>query len=442
MLSEHADGAGLSPVGSQVRAAGAAPSGPPSGNAVTVVTGTASLAPGDAVSAALPAVRGTGGSLTETGARQRAIGVRAWLSPRLLAFVAVVIIPTACAAGYLFAAASDQYVAEFRFTLNSAETPRFDPASLLAGIAPPAPPAALESQILVQYIGSRAVVDRIDAALDLRRLFSPPQADWWSRLPQPATIEMLVRYWKGQVDPVYDTATGSVTVRVRAFDPDAALRLAETIVTACEALVNDLSLRARRDALAHAEADLAQAEDRLKTVLARVRAFRDREGLIDPTRTAEASGALATRLRDELIKANADLAILKRYMRDDAPSIQVLTARIRALETQKRLLEAELTDPEEARSDRLTRRLGEYEQIDSDRRFAEASYQLALRAVEQARANADRQRVFIASFVPPRRPEEPLYPRRWRTLGTVALIAFALWGIGGLAAQSVREHLS
>ena len=129
-------------------------------------------------------------------------------------------------------------------------------------------------------------------------------------------------------------------------------------------------------------------------------------------------------------------------MRDDAPSVQVLTARIRAIETQQRSLAAEMTDPEEARSDRLTRRLGDYEQIESERRFAEASYQLALRAVEQARANADRQRVFIASFVPPSLPEEPLYPRRWRTLGTVALIAFALWGIGGLAAQSVREHLS
>src|SRR4051795_7867710 len=141
-------------------------------------------------------------------------------------------------------------------------------------------------------------------------------------------------------------------------------------------------------------------------------------------------------------KANADLAILKHYMRDDAPSVQVLTARIQAIETQQRSLAAETTDPEEARPDRLTRRLGEYEQIDSERRFAEGSYQLALRAAEQARASADRQRVFIASFVPPGLPEEPLYPQRWRTLGTIALLAFALWGIGGLAVQSMREHLS
>jgi capsular polysaccharide transport system permease protein len=358
---------------------------------------------------------------------------------RLLSFVALVVLPTAITASYYFAVATDQYVAEFRFTLSSADAPRFDPMSLFAGNQVQSP-ASIQSQILVQYITSRAIVDRIDASLDLRRFFAPPQADWWSRLAQPASIEELVRYWKGQIDPFYDPANGTVMVRVRAFLPGDALRLSEAIVAACEKLVNELSLRVRNDALHHAEAELARAEARLKSVLGEIRAFRDREGLIDPTKSAEASGLLATRLRDDLIKAKADLATLKSYMRDNAPSVKVLTARIRSLETQRRLLGREMTDP--ARSDTLSRALGTYEQLESERKFAEAAYHLALRGLDQARANADRQRVFIASFVPPSLPEEALYPRRWRSLGTVALIAFAFWGIGGLAAQSVRDHLS
>jgi capsule polysaccharide export protein KpsE/RkpR len=43
--------------------------------------------------------------------------------------------------------------------------------------------------------------------------------------------------------------------------------------------------------------------------------------------------------------------------------------------------------------------------------------------------------------VPPSLPEDALYPRRWRALGIVALVAFALWSIGGLIIQSVRDHL-
>jgi capsular polysaccharide transport system permease protein len=362
-------------------------------------------------------------------------------SARALSFIALVLLPVAIAAAYYFAVAADQYVAEFRFTLSTAESPRLDPLSLLAGSATQSP-VAIESQILVQYIASRAMVEEADAALDLRRMFSPPQADWWARPPQPAPIEELVRYWKGQVDPFYDPATGTVTVRVRGFAPADALRLAQTIVAACERLVNDLSGRARRDAQHHAGAELAQAENRLKSVLGEIRAFRDREGLIDPARTAEANGQLTARLRDDLVRAKAELATLKSYMRDDAPTVKVLKTRIHALEAQRTSLAREMTDPDKGRSDTLSRVLGSYEQLESERKFAEASYQLALRGLDQARANADRQHVFIASFIPPRLPEEALYPRRWRSLGTVALVAFAVWGIGGLAAQSIRDHLS
>jgi len=362
-------------------------------------------------------------------------------SLRGLSFAALVVVPIAVTAAYYFAIAADQYVAEFRFTLNAVDPPRFDPLSLLAGNATHSP-AAVESQILVQYLTTRAVVEDIGGALDLRRLFSPPQADWWARLPRPAPIEELVRYWQGQVDPSYDPANGTVTVRVRGFAPADALRLSQAVVAACEKLVNDLSLRARRDTLEHAEAELAQAETRLKAVLGDIRAFRDREGLIDPARTAEATGVLATRLRDELVKANSELLTLKAYMRDDAPSVRVLKARIRSLETQRRSLAQEMTDPDARRPDALSRILGSYEQLESERKFAEAAYQHALQSLDQARASADRQHVFIASFVPPSLPEESLYPRRWRSLGTVALIALALWGIGGLTVQSVRDHLA
>ena len=366
---------------------------------------------------------------------------RARPSLRAWSFVALVVLPTAVAAAYYFVVAADQYVAEFRFALSTADPPRSDALALLAGNMTHSP-AALESQILVQYITSRAIVDQIDAALDLRRLFSPPEGDRWSRLPRPTTIEELVRYWKGQVDPFYDPANGTVTVRVRAFAPADALRLSEAVVAASEKLVNELSLRARRDALRHGEAELAQAEARITSVLGEVRAFRDREGLIDPVKTAEAIGVLATRLRDELVRANAELSTLKSYMREDAPAVKVLKARIRSLEAQRRSLAHEMTDPDAGRSDTLSRILGSYEQLEHQRKFAEAAYQHALQSLDQARANADRQQVFVASFIPPSLPEEALYPRRWRSLGTVALMAFAVWGIGGLTLQSIRDHLS
>jgi capsular polysaccharide transport system permease protein len=368
------------------------------------------------------------------------------VSLRAMSFLVAVVLPVAVAAAYYLAIAADQYVAEFRMNLRTVDAPRIEPLLLFAGDAARGT-ATPESQIVTQFIASRAIIDELDPKLDLRRLFSSPEADWWSRLWLPTSIEQLVYYWQNQVDPFYDTSTGTIIVRARAFAPDDALRLAQAIVASSERLINDLSVRARHDGLGYAEAEVATAETRLKTALAAIREFRDREGMIDPGKTADANATLATKLRDDLLKANSELATLKTYMRDDAPPVRVLKARIRSLDTQLRTLAREMTASAAPQTTglpaapALSLELGSYETLDAERKFAEAAYQHALEALDRARDNADRQHIYIESFVPPSLPQTSLYPRRWRSLGTVALIAFAIWAIGGLSVQSIRDHL-
>jgi capsular polysaccharide transport system permease protein len=373
---------------------------------------------------------------------------RRFVSLRTLSFVIVVLLPVAVAAVYYLAIAADQYVAEFRMSLRSVDAPRIEPLALFGGDTAHTT-AAGESQIVSQFIASRAIIDQLDPKLDLRRMFASPGADWWARLWLPATAEQLVYYWQNQVDPFYDTSTGTIVVRVRAFTPDDALRLAQAIVASSERLINSLSARARHDALDYAEADVAAAETRLKAALAAIREFRDKEGMIDPGQAASADTTLVTKLRDDLLKANAELATLGAYMRDDAPAIQVLKARIKSLESQQRLLAHEMTSSAAAAPSpgptpvppALSHELGSYEALDAERKFAEAAYEHALEALDRARDNADRQHIYIESFVPPSLPQSSLYPHRWRSLGTVALIAFAIWAIGGLTVQSIRDHL-
>ena len=181
---------------------------------------------------------------------------RGWLSFRALTFIIVVLAPLAMAAVYYLAIAADQYVAEFRLSLRTVDAPRVEPLLLLGSDAAHTT-AASESQIVAQYIASRAIVDELDPALDLRKLFSPPAGDWWARLALPASIEELVRYWRNQVDPFYDTSTGTIIVRLRAFSPDDALRVAQAVVASSEKLVNELSARARGDAVGFAQTEAA-----------------------------------------------------------------------------------------------------------------------------------------------------------------------------------------
>lgn len=359
---------------------------------------------------------------------------------RLLSFLVLVVLPVLVAGVYYLGIAADQYVVQFRFALRSAEPSGGGFAGLLAGALPPSPTRS-DSYALVQYIRSRTIIDDVGKRLDLRALFSRPEADFLARLGPRVPIEGLVRYWRGQVDAFYDTTDGTITVSARAFRRRDALHLAQAILGASERLVNALSARARRDALRQAQQDVKTAETRLKTALAQLRAFRDKEGVIDPHRSAAASSALAGQVRDELVHADADLATLKNYLHGDAPTLKLLEARIRSLRRQRRAVESQVTATAATRAPALSRLLDSYEPIEAERRFAENAYQHALQALDRARLNANRQQVYLAVFVRPSLPQEALYPHRLRSLGLVFLIAFAVWGIGCLAVQSVRDHL-
>jgi capsular polysaccharide transport system permease protein len=392
-----------------------------------------------AIAAGLPVAAEDGGAIAVLRAQNFAAHSRRF-PVRLLWFVVVVLVPTALAAGYYFLLAADQYVAEFRFALRTVEPARAEIGGILQGNIAPSP-VGVDSYAVVQYLGSRDVIDELGKSLDLREMFSRPESDWLARLQLPVSIEELVRYWKGQVDAFYDITNGTIVVRARAFRPDDALGLAQAILTAAEQLVNDLSARARNDTLRSSEKEVRRAERRLKTALARLREFRDREGIIDPRKTADATQALAGRIRDEIVRADTELSTVKHYMRGDAPSVRMLEARIQSLQTQLHSVESEVTDTQKSQSEVLSRVMGSYERLESERTFAEKAYQHALEALDRARMNADRQQVYIAGFVQPSLPEEALYPRRFRNVGIALLLCCAIWLIGAFIVQTVREHL-
>ena len=343
----------------------------------------------------------------------------------LVSFLAVVLLPLALAALYYFFVAADQYVAEFRFALRSVEPGRNEANAIFQGSVAPSP-IGVDSYAIVQYLASRDIVDDLGKTIDLREMFSRPEADWLVRLQLPVSIEELVRYWKNQVDAFFDATNGTIVVRARAFTPEDAFKLAQGVLASSERLVNDLSARARRDTLRNSEKEVRRAERRMKTALARLREFRDREGVIDPHKTADTTQALAGRVRDELIRTDTELATLKHYMRADAPSIKILEARIQSLQAQRRSVESEVTDTERSRSEVLSRAMGLYERLESERAFAEKAYQHALESLDRSRMNADRQLVYIAGCVQPSLPEESLYPRRLRSVGIVLILSFAV----------------
>lgn len=353
-------------------------------------------------------------------------------------FFAVVAVPNLVAGVYLAFVASDQYATETRFALRGGEPSVLDQFGGLLGFA--AANRAQDSLIVVDYIRSRGMVEAVDKKLDLRKLFAPDGVDPLSRFNPKRSDEELLRYWRRHVDATIESMSGIVTVVVRAFTAADSLAIARAVSAQSEKLVNDLSERARNDALRQARAELGRAKDRLQDRIAAMRDVRNAEGILDTAKTTEAMTRMLSELRLDLIRMQQNYDAQRRTIAADAPQLRVLEAQIVSMRDQIRELERQMTGG--ASTAALSGAMGRFNVVELEKHVAEQQYMAAAAAYERARVELDTQNVYLASFLTPVLAQEALYPKRLWLMTIVALLTLALWGAGVGAAVMVRNHVA
>jgi capsular polysaccharide transport system permease protein len=370
---------------------------------------------------------------------------RPWRKPSgyLLSLILFVGIPAIASMIYLIFVASDQYVAEARFAVRSSQF-ELDQSKMKSGAssggsgAVPAM-ASQDAYIIENYIHSRAIIDDLSKKLDLRKIFQRPEADFWARLPENASVEQFTDYWKAMVLTYVDGPSGIVTVDAKAFRPDDALSLSQAIIDASEKLANEVSARSRNDAMKRAEEEVRRYEEKVQTALLDMRKYRDTVGYIDPIASATSTSALLMTTLGEKIKLQSEYFVASRAMSPDAPTVVTLKTRVDSLDAQIAQLRSKLTgkSPEEAT---IAAQLTKFEALELQRIFAEKLYGLAEDGLERARLKAEQQNIYVTVFVPPALPQDAKYPERYSLSALIPIGLLIVWGIFALMAAAVEDH--
>lgn len=363
-----------------------------------------------------------------------------------ISFFITVVIPVALASIYYFGIASSQYVSEFRFAVRNAQASisgGSDGSSILGAVTGQAGSNSLENYMVVEYLTSSPGVEELQRRLDIRKMFSLPGIDSLSRLDSDASLEQLVAYWKGMVRAAYDQVTGISTVRVQSFRADDALLIARTLTDMSEELIKRISHRPQQDAVKFAENDLKSAEDRLKRVSLDMTQFRNTSRMIEPTSNVVSSNTqLAATLRLNLSQLQMSYSTLVRQnILPTSPARVSLEARINATKDQLAIIENAISEPTGSAKS-ISGVVGQYEELDLERTFAQDVVKSALRNIETARSNVLLQHMYVVPFVEPVLPTSPLYPNRLTSTLFTGMICLLIWAVGLLLFRSVREHIA
>jgi capsular polysaccharide transport system permease protein len=359
----------------------------------------------------------------------------------LLSFFLCVPIPVAITACYMLAFAQPQYVSQSGFVVRQDDSS--SAGQLVGGLSHILGSAgAANSDLLYEFIQSEAMVRRIQSSLDLRQHYSHSWPwDFVYSIPPDVTMETLVKFWRRMVRLDYDKSSGVLLVYVRARDPETAQTISRRIISESEAMINMLNATARRDSVANAEADLAAALDKLRETREAMIAFQARTQILDPQADIQGRMGVLANLHQQLAQNIVEYDLLLQISSNSDPRLQQLSRRITVIED-RIIRERESFAAQDVTADNTDypTLLAQHEGLRVDVAFSEEMYHAALTALSQARTAAERQQLFVATFIDPSRPELATHPRGVLLAALTGFFSLMFWAVGVLVYYSVRDR--
>jgi capsular polysaccharide transport system permease protein len=357
----------------------------------------------------------------------------------LFSLALLVLLPTCVAIGYFGFLAADRFESEARFVLRAPG--RSLPGASVSGLMQSTGINRTDDDgyVVREYLTSRDALAWLEKTAGLEAAYADAKWDPIWRFPNFLTRnnkEALYRHFLWMTSSSYDNGTGVSTLKVEAFSPRDAQRMAIALLDAAEALVNRLNERARRDAIGSAEAEVDRMRARVFAAQAALMAFREQQHLIDPSQATVAVLGTIAKLSVEATQLSVQLSELSKSS-PDAPQVSALRTRRTALDGQIAIERRRLAGDSQA----IAPRIVEYERLMLELEFSERALIAAMTAVETARVEAARQQVYLERITTPGQPDYPAYPHRlvWClvTLGA-GLMAWRIWRI---LAEVALRHL-
>lgn len=351
----------------------------------------------------------------------------------------MVALPLLISAWYLWTRAADRYASTLGFSVHQENSS--SAMSLLSGLSSLSGSSSADTDIIHNYLNSQQLVSEIDAAVDLRSMWSRPGDDFVYRFDPEGSTEDLVDYWREMVNVYYDSTTRLIEVRVLAFDPLDAQKIATIIYEKSNEMINKLNDIAVEDTVRYAREELERTHEAVIKARQAMTAFRNKYQIVDPTTDIVTQSTIIGSLQQELAAALIELDLLRDGNMADDPRIPSVERRIRVIEDRIKAEKAKFgLGMEAGDGTAYADVMAEFERLAADREFAETSYMASRAAYEAAQSETSRKTRYLAAHIMPTLAETSRYPDRPVTLSVIGVFLFMLWSIGALLFYSLRDR--
>jgi capsule polysaccharide export protein KpsE/RkpR len=184
-------------------------------------------------------------------------GVSDWLGSRMSFWT---VVPGIGLVGfiYLFLLADSFYQSEAIVSLQNSSSISSSLTSLV-GSSLLGGSSTNESGAVLAYIESHEMLQILDKKFHLRQNYSAPTHNPFWRLSSDASTADFLQFYQGMVTVNQDATTGLITIDVLDYDPQRARDINQTILSAAQVFVNNMSSSMRAATIKYAQEQLTSA---------------------------------------------------------------------------------------------------------------------------------------------------------------------------------------
>lgn len=357
-------------------------------------------------------------------------------------FSVVVLLPTAVVAFYLWFLASPQYISETHFLVQgkSINAPAMGG---LGSLLESGHGGSQDTYAVQDYMMSRDALKMLIEKADLRGVFNSPFADFWAKFPSLFSrndFEDFYAYYRRHIKAQIDEETGISHLKVRTFSAADSRHIAQILLDAGERLVNEMNNRQRYNILHAAQIELEASLKELHDTEMQLAFYRYRNEVIDPMKQAMPMVGTAVSLEMAISAMEAE----KKQLESTAPYsplIKVYGQRIDSMKVQLKGMRAHMVGQRGEGGDiSLVPKLLGYDELEIRKGLIEKKILAETSSLEVAKAQADRQMLYVTVVAQPSLPDYAEYPRDLIVLLITFVSSLMVYATGALLVSGAREH--
>ena len=337
--------------------------------------------------------------------------------------------------------ASDRYVSEAVVLVQNTETGGASSPSDLLSMFTGGSGNKTDQMLLIEFLTSIDMLNKLDSELDLRGHYSDTNADIISRMwSKDISTEWFYKYFKNRVTVAYDEYSGVVRISAQAFDPETATKITTLLVQNGEDFMNKLSHKIADEQVLFLSQQVEISKNELLVANEQLLDFQNKRNMVSPTTEVENYQSLIANLEKQKSEILVKIDTLPANLGNNNHIKQSMLTNIKAIEEQISKLREKITNANEKVS-ALNEIADEERLLKMDVEFKKEIYSSTLSGLAKGKLSAARLIKNVGILQSPSKPQYAVKPERLYSIAATIVVMLLVLGMLQLLKAVILDHV-